>query len=272
MKLLLAIKSCCRDTKVHPSIRNTWAQSLPVGVDVRFFVGRGFVKQSEKDEVQVKAGDEYLDLCAKVQRMLEWSLFRGYDYTFLADTDTYIHPDRLLACFSQVLIGCHDYAGTSCGWFAQGGEGYFVSRRFAELIVNAPPQTTNEDQQSGTVAKANSIPLFTPRGFDQATVHLGRGGVQLISGWHEEIHKKFRYDKFVDIPTGTGEFWHCIKTERIVHGIGGGRGGLTKPADANGKVLVWMRTKPGGMAVGEPRLIPEADGVRLVVSGYADEA
>ena len=133
-RVLIACNSCWKDIRngSNAAIRSTWAQDLPAGWDLRFFVGgRNFTPEEEAqlftpewigspgtlgamapatakkadigklselcpDEISVDAPDGYLGLPWKTVESLKWALAEGYDFVFRIFTDTYVFPDRLL--------------------------------------------------------------------------------------------------------------------------------------------------------------------------------
>ncbi len=161
MKILIAIKGCERDQKngTHQVMRNTWVQHVH-GADLKFFVGHG-THGLLCDEVRLDCGDAYLDLPAKTRSILKWSLEHDYDYIFLADTDTFVMPNRLLASgFERFdLVGLFNgaigvpYATEAKYWaWISGGNGYWLSRRAAEAIASAPvTDDWAEDRITGQV-------------------------------------------------------------------------------------------------------------------------
>lgn len=133
VKVLIACNSCWKDIENggNEAIRDTWAKSLPEGVDLKFFVGdRNFTQKEEEtlftndflgspgtlgnlapatakkatigeakdlqsDEVMLEdVPDGYLGMPWKTVRSLEWA--KDYDFVFRIFTDTYVFPDRLM--------------------------------------------------------------------------------------------------------------------------------------------------------------------------------
>jgi hypothetical protein len=190
MKILLAIKSCIRDKDngSHDAIRNTWGKYV-LGADLRFFYGKGMGNwlAMRNDETYLDVNDDYAHLQHKTREILRWSLAHDYDFTFLADNDTFLIPERLMKCgFEQ-----YDYSGLfetgnvklgttfTLDWYgeavpgfypyASGGYGYFVSRKAAEIVVATEPGRWTEDAYIGQSLgpaisrgeiKAGKIPEF----------------------------------------------------------------------------------------------------------------
>jgi hypothetical protein len=171
MKLLLAIKSCTRDKDngSHYAIRDTWGKYV-AGADLRFFYGNGgglLLDRRRCDETHLDVNDDYAHLQHKTREILRWSLAHDYGFTFLADNDTFLIPERLMKCgFEQ-----YDYSGLfetgnvklgttfTLDWYgeeilgfyswASGGYGYFVSRKAAEIVVATEPGRWTEDMFVG---------------------------------------------------------------------------------------------------------------------------
>lgn len=175
MKYLIAIKSCRRDCSngFNQAVRDTWLKDCVI--DYRFFVGHGEGTLS-LDEEPLDCGDAYLDLPAKTRAIFNWALARGYDYTFLADTDTYVNVPKLLVSGFQDYdlvgqfngpVGVPDAVRGQYAWVS-GGAGYWVSSRAMALVVETQPDTWAEDMWVGQVIGA--------------AVHRG----DLTAGNHEE--------------------------------------------------------------------------------------
>lgn len=148
MKILIAIHGSHSQPEQMQAQRETWLRDLS-GADYKFFLG-----QPEGDEPDVvycpcPDGPLYSDakrihrtwiLNQKTEGIVEYALENGYDYVFKCDDDTYVRPGLLLVSgFEQ-----HDYSGFTekhytreTGWYrwAQGGAGYWLSRRAMEAIA-----------------------------------------------------------------------------------------------------------------------------------------
>lgn len=145
MRLLIAVKSCMADMKTgHPAIRDGWGKHL-VDADLKFFVGRALAN-TKPDEIVLNVPDDYMSLSYKTKAMLSWSVEQGYDYTFLCDNDTFLIPDRLMKSGFER----YDYSAEveHKGYF-NGGAGYFVSRKAAQIIAASSVTETAEDYWVG---------------------------------------------------------------------------------------------------------------------------
>jgi GT2 family glycosyltransferase len=91
------------------------------------------------DEVVLDVSDEYLALPDKTRAICKWSLEHGYDYTFMADDDVYLRPERLLDSGFQ----SHDYIGRLRGpsgqWPAPycSGFSYWLSAKAAKAVIRS---------------------------------------------------------------------------------------------------------------------------------------
>ena len=215
MRLLIAIKSCNRDllNGCHTAIRETWGKdfstcrpntvmiggrletiSPPKGdivIDVRFFIGNGDAPLKD-DEIRLAVEDTLVALPLKVRGIAGWSAAKEYDFTFCCDVDTFVRPDRLIACEFEK----YDYFGyfgnarppgaqianfDDCRlgkitvWaYASGGAGYFVSRRAAEHLSKMVPSHYAEDvsvgQVLGPLIAANQLRGFASEQFHHFAV------------------------------------------------------------------------------------------------------
>jgi galactosyltransferase len=253
MRLLIAIKSCARDLQSgsHLAIRESWGRDAAQYGDLRFFIGQYPQDCAlSQDEVVLNTDDSYQGLAFKTKKILEWSSFHGYDFTLLADNDTFIMPNRL-----QGFEHC-DYSGSvarnreqsNMFWFCHGGYGYFVSRRLAESVSKTEPKITDEDRFVGQVASNNKI---TPRekivGFH---FPVGAYGTRYHVGtrWQEMMYRKFCLGESVEV------YPESLAPAPVVVKI--------KP----GQILVRMKGQ------GKRVIVSHATGRRLVFRGLGEYA
>jgi hypothetical protein len=144
---------------------------------LRYFLGGDRLEESSDLVVSVPAPDDYAGLPAKVFRMIEWAIVADFDFVFKTDDDTYVRPERLLA--SGFDRQRHDYVGwTRDRSYAQGGAGYWLSRRALWEIFLRGMERHNEDQAVGEALVAAGIPPVhderyqTGLGRDEATPPL----------------------------------------------------------------------------------------------------
>ena len=165
MKLLIAVKSCRvhQESGYHDAILNTWGKDLPLGVDLRFFVGNSdSPKPKTEKTICLGVPDDYMSLPLKTKAIVGWSLWNEYDHCFCCDTDTFTIPTRLLKCGFEKFdysgrFGAMPKIGTTfrykdahqtveeCHCWASGGVGYFLSNKAARIVSESEPNHWAED-------------------------------------------------------------------------------------------------------------------------------
>ena len=93
------------------------------------------------DEVLLPVPDDYAHLTYKAREVLRWAIQRGYDFIFMCCPDTCINLERLMASGFQR----HDYTARSIG-YGKGGNGKWMSRKAAALVINEPVTDWAEDR------------------------------------------------------------------------------------------------------------------------------
>ena len=188
MNVLIAVLSCRGYETRRESQRDTWMKDIRewsgVNVDCRFFLGgqepRFFLEQEPSiwsDEVFLACDDRYDALPSKIAAIARWALDAGYDFIFKCDDDTYVRPSRLLASGFQ---GC-DYLGfiedRDCHLraypfpvypHAQGGPGYWLSRKAMQVVASQLPNIPQEDFAVGEALARAGIPAS----HDERYVHV----------------------------------------------------------------------------------------------------
>jgi hypothetical protein len=155
---LIAIVSCHTRAAWRDAIRSTWLPLVPVGTDVRFFIGRpnaDEVNESFSDEIYVDCNDSYQGLPEKVQCIVKWALSNGYDHVLKLDDDVVLNPEQLLVSGYEQ----HPYVGTdghrpvppSRPFFTASGFAYWMDKQSMELVAKAALPPDNYDE--GWVAK-----------------------------------------------------------------------------------------------------------------------
>lgn len=220
MKLLLAIKSCAQDVAIgaNQAIRETCGKDIP-GVEgfclqpnLYFFIGKvarfGQITP-QHDEVELPCCDGYFSLPEKTRAILKWSLEHGYDFTFLADTDTWVNPQKLLECgfekydLTGLISGEIGKPRAHQGYWAwpSGGAGYFLSARAAKIIADSVVTGEwAEDRQVGQILgphfRSGDLTAYNCPGFhveDGITLHYCARGLQrdYDPKWMYECHAKW---------------------------------------------------------------------------------
>lgn len=189
-KNLIAVKSCAQDQSqgFNEVIRETWRKDIFDEALVYFFFGRtrNILKP---DEVELNCDDGYYSLPQKTLAILRWSLEHGYDFTFLCDTDTFVNPQKLFACGFENYDLTGYIGGNTAGIYftwPSGGAGYWLSRKAAQLIVDAPAYPDwAEDRMVGQILgpaiKAGTITECHHTGFHVEggiTLHYCARGAQ----------------------------------------------------------------------------------------------
>ena len=171
-KVLIAVKSCHDDLKqgCHDTILQTWGKDFSLSnSDLRFFVGRPYEGLFHEKTADLDVEDDYDHLPQKTKRILQWSVGRNYDFTFLCDVDTFLVPYKLF----QTDFRNYDYSGRfgsepkigttfqykdgrgikyeHCHPWASGGFGYFLSRKAAQIVINTESKMWAEDMMVGDI-------------------------------------------------------------------------------------------------------------------------
>lgn len=145
MRYLIAVKGCERDALngTYRVLRETWFDHLPVTAFL--FCGQS-THDLSGDEVRLPCPDDYMNLPTKTKHICRWMLERDYSHVFLCDTDTYVRVAELLKSGFQK----YDIAGWFNGplgipkavdgyWsWLSGGNGYWLSRKAAEIVRDFP--------------------------------------------------------------------------------------------------------------------------------------
>jgi hypothetical protein len=164
MKLLIAVISFQGDAENgnHDKIRRTWGKDVgSAGADLRFFIGRrDKAYQPKPDETLIPWQEDGTRTCAHpywhaepgctcveywqvlYRGILDWSIRNGYDFTFLAENDTFLVPRKL----TKTGFENYDYSGYMMYTHAEKPDqfysepgGYFLSKRAAETILKTAP-------------------------------------------------------------------------------------------------------------------------------------
>jgi len=164
MKVLIAIISFQGDAENgnQDKIRQTWGKDVAsAGADLRFFLGRrDKFYQPKEDETLISWQEDGTRKCPHpywtavegccveywqvlYRGILDWSIRNGYDYTFLAENDTFLIPRKLMKIgfehydFSGWMM--YVYADRPGYYYVEPGAGYFLSRRAAEAVLRTTP-------------------------------------------------------------------------------------------------------------------------------------
>ena len=137
----------------------TWGKVLEdKGIPVKACVGNTNIEGEYKEEgrfIFSNCTDKPNDIFYKsIYNPCKWLVNdTDYEYIFIADSDTFIHPNRFITTCKKFCNGKFDYVGCACPIeenvlipiekqidhpthrYASGGGGFFLSRRAAKLIV-----------------------------------------------------------------------------------------------------------------------------------------
>lgn len=168
MKVLIAIHGAHSQPEQMAAQRETWLRGLE-GADYKYFLGQPAVDDEDVVTVDCPDGPNWEGhrrtwwLNRKTEALARYAIAHGYDYVFKCDDDTYVYPDRLLASgfeahdYSGSMDRHHDFElGHSYEW-AQGGAGYWLSRRAMRIVATGLTSVRAEDFAVGRLLAANGI-------------------------------------------------------------------------------------------------------------------
>jgi hypothetical protein len=125
----------------HEVIRETWGSFVPKNVDLKFFMGDDqprWLLNPSPDEITLRCPDLYLDLPHKTKAIAAYAYKEGYDFAFLCDNDTFVHPEKLLTSgFQKYDWSGHFWTYDGKNKYFHGGYGYWLSKRAMSVIKNS---------------------------------------------------------------------------------------------------------------------------------------
>jgi hypothetical protein len=208
-KFLIAISSCQHDQQVrdHDVVRETWGK-VADEYGVPWIINIGGDKQPilEAHEVYTKVKDDWSSLTLKTIANCKMALNYNYDFVFQCFRDTYISVPRLVKEFpniqNQDVVGnfyFHNFEQD----YACGGSGYWMSKKFMELLVKDANslKIESEDVLVGEVMKKNKIVGYHDSRYDHLTL---RGGVSKhnnnisnhLWSWYMKWPNQMGWDKY----------------------------------------------------------------------------
>jgi Galactosyltransferase len=141
------VVSCHTREEYSDAIRSTWLTSVPEGLDVKFFRGRGAVREPKSDEVWLDCRDDYEGLPNKVQEITRWAYEHGYEYIAKVDDDVVVKPTAWLNSFHRCdFTGCREIEckpneiQTPYGFF------YVLNRKTMKLVIDEPLPIHGNDE------------------------------------------------------------------------------------------------------------------------------
>jgi hypothetical protein len=156
LKILIAISGCdvYERSGFQQPMRETWLKDAKaLGIDYKFFHGRGSVGTG--DTILVDCDDAYFDLTSKTKLKCRWAVDHGYDFVFCAFPDTYACAERLTTCGFENFDYFGDLLYHANGYYCQGGQGYFLSKRACAYVTDHPSNYPNEDCYVGDLMREN---------------------------------------------------------------------------------------------------------------------
>lgn len=164
MKIIIGLLSCEQHSPREKLCRDTWIpKATELGIDVVFIRGGADKPTRDGDILTLPTPTDYKTLPQRTRAFCRWLLENtDADFAFKADNDTFICPERLLACD---LWGPHHYFGNEPGGrflgYCSGGGGYGISRMAAQYISSLMAVDIGaEDVWVCRTLKAKGIPPY----------------------------------------------------------------------------------------------------------------
>jgi len=119
-----------------------------------------FTYTPKDDEVVVDCPDGYLYLGHKTYHSHKWALDNGYEFIFQCFPDTFIQIHRLAESgFEDFDFIGWEIVTSRHGKYPAGGNGYWTSRRAAELMLQEPVDDWAEDRWVGKALTRRGVKL-----------------------------------------------------------------------------------------------------------------
>ena len=143
--ILIASYEAARHNGYQQAQRDTWIKDLSGRMPYKFVLGRE-CENPGPDEIVVDAGDKIEGFPLKTKAARAWATKNGFGYTFHCTTDTYVIAERILGinyeqfdCLGYFMHDMHRLCKTENIQFPQGGAGYWLSPKAAEIIEKSTP-------------------------------------------------------------------------------------------------------------------------------------
>jgi hypothetical protein len=113
---------------------------VPSTASVKFFRGRGALREPLDDEVFLDCDDSYAGLPNKVQEIVRWAYSNGFDYVLKCDDDVVLRPSAMLSSdFSHYdFTGCQEPSCKPGEIRTPWGFCYWLSRKAMKLVIDSP--------------------------------------------------------------------------------------------------------------------------------------
>jgi hypothetical protein len=223
MRILVAVISYFPDMLkgCHEAIRKGWGKDV-APADLRFFMPTLRWQNGEKivlpegpsDEIRLDVSDAYDRIQHEVREILRWSINQGYAFTFLACNDTFINFKKLLTsgferydyfgtCYPSSVVPGETfsfkfYEKTFPNMFSwmDGGIGYFVSKKAAELIVKEESNEWTADIHHGQILGPKISTNEISAGLMPMTIHYQHKTDEKrydgVIEWQRKMYEKYK--------------------------------------------------------------------------------
>jgi hypothetical protein len=168
VKVLIAIHGAHSQHAQMEAQRETWLKDLK-GADYRYFLGQPALGDEDVEYGTFPDGPNWEGhrrtwwLNRKTEALASYAIANGYDFVFKCDDDTYVSVPELLASgfeahdYSGSMDRHYDYELSLAYEWAQGGAGYWLSRRSMEIVAAGLTKIRAEDFAVGLTLAANGI-------------------------------------------------------------------------------------------------------------------
>jgi hypothetical protein len=145
----------------------------------------------QPDEVLLRVPDDYFHLVYKVRAIILWAVARGFTNIFKCDTDTYIDLERLMESGFREYEFTGGRAGSEC---VAGGGGYWLSRRSACHLIDAPITYWAEDGWVSSTLKGRGVSLHADPRYGNGPVKHNNDMISSHLGFKRGYESRMMYD------------------------------------------------------------------------------
>jgi hypothetical protein len=162
MRTLLAVMSCALYPERRAAVRETWGASpLPLGVDLRFFVGVHALYAN--GTTPLPCPDDYASLPQKTYAIVRYALERNYERLIKVDDDTFLRLPEALELLAGADCVSHRRDNPPHNQFIAYPQGgcYSLSRHAMVAVLASPDLFTTglEDAAVGRALQRHGIML-----------------------------------------------------------------------------------------------------------------
>lgn len=159
MRRIVLVKSCQANKAKQEACSKTWVTDVrEAGVPV-WFVEGGHVPQSVRDyRLHLSVGDLYMANSIKVREAVKLLLrLEKFDYLFICDDDTFVHPQRWLDHSPEGEFEC--LMTKKIPW-CHGGGGWWMSKRCCGIYVrNVSRRCSWDDKLASEIMQKKDIQI-----------------------------------------------------------------------------------------------------------------